>query len=189
MYLIVGLGNPGRKYEGTRHNVGFMVVQTVAKGMDIRKQWEEGEAWLQAGELNGNEVVLIQPLTYMNDSGRAVSRLVEQFQPRLSELLVILDDINLPLGSIRVRRQGSDGGHHGLASIICHLATEAFPRMRLGIGPDTPVAELTDFVLTPFTARERERVGAMVEQAGRATGVFVAEGIEKTMNTYNTVIN
>lgn len=182
MYLIVGLGNPGEKYRETRHNLGFWVLDILYGG-----GWEEAELYRYAEwMLEGVPVVLIEPLTYMNRSGLAVGEAVERWEVRLGRLLVILDDVNLPLGRLRLRLKGSDGGHKGLASVIEALGSEEFPRLRLGIGRPAD-GDLITYVLSPF----EEELGAVREMVGRAAEVvrrFVRDGPEAAMGWANVQV-
>jgi len=182
MKLVVGLGNPGPRYRDTRHNVGFRVVEEVAR----QEGWHFRSApwwrWVRA-KLAAEETVLAQPLTFMNDSGRAVQGLVTKLAIPLEELFVICDDLNLPLGQMRLRRKGSCGGHKGLASIARALASEEFPRLRLGIG--APQGDTVEFVLSEFSAGEREPAGEAIAQAADAVRSWATEGIEEAMNRFN----
>lgn len=185
--LIVGLGNPGPRYEGTRHNVGFAVVERLAARLGAGRPRAEGPALVAPVRDGGVELELAQPLTYMNRSGVAVRRLLESRRLGPEALLVIYDDIHLPLGTLRVRPGGSAGGHNGMKSIIAALGTEAFARLRVGIGPSRPVAgeDLPGFVLSPFTRSERPLVDAAVEAAADAARVWAAEGVEAAMARFN----
>lgn len=187
--IVIGLGNPGFEYEDTRHNVGFMVVDQVS--VRCRAEWRrESVTFLSAlSAIEGRPVLLVKPQTYMNNSGVAVVEVLKQSAVPLENLLVIVDDFWLDLGTIRVRAKGSDGGHNGLRSIIEHLGTEEFARIRCGIrsAPMPPKHEMAEFVLSPFEPEEREQVERMIDTAADAVEEFVRSGIERTMNIYNTV--
>ncbi len=180
--LVVGLGNPGPRYQETRHNVGFRVVAELAhqEGWKLRPTpwWRSGR-----GRLAGSQVVLAQPLTFMNDSGRAVLGLLQELGLGAGELMVVCDDLNLELGCLRLRRAGSSGGHKGLASVVRYLGGEDFTRLRLGLG--SPVGEAVEFVLSPFEPGERPVIDQAVAQAADALCCWVADGIEEAMNRYN----
>lgn len=186
--LVVGLGNPGFEYEDTRHNVGFMVVDEVS----ARHRWmwhRADDSYLIArSHALDPEVMLVKPLTFMNNSGEATRRALEQYSIPLSHLLVVVDDFWLTLGTIRVRARGSDGGHNGLRSIIEHLGTEEFARIRCGIRKEQmpPKEEMAEFVLSPFDPEERATVETMIRTAADAVEEFVRSGIERTMNIFNT---
>lgn len=190
MKVIVGLGNPGHTYHGTRHNVGFMVIQALSerRGAAMEHRMvspQDGRPAGVAGDyrLGAETVRLLMPLTMMNESGEALRAL--EVSPQ--DLLVVCDDVNLPLGTIRLRPQGGDGGHHGLASCLAVLGTEQVPRLRIGVGAERLPEELTDFVLAPFEPAERPVIHAAIAQAVDACEQWVTDGMEATMNRYNTV--
>jgi PTH1 family peptidyl-tRNA hydrolase len=182
MKLVVGLGNPGSRYRATRHNVGFQVVEEVAReeGWPLRPAswWRSAE-----GRLNAEEVVLAQPLTFMNDSGRSVRALTERLQVSQEGMLVVCDDLNIGLGEVRLRRSGSSGGHKGLASIARELQSEGFARLRIGVGP--PRGEVVEFVLSEFSREERPTADRAVVRAAEAVRCWVTVGIEEAMNRFN----
>ncbi|MEN3039119.1 MAG: aminoacyl-tRNA hydrolase [Candidatus Kryptonium sp.] len=185
MIAIFGLGNPGVEYEMTRHNVGFMVVDEIAKRVDVNFKSGKGDYLISSAKYKGNEFLLVKPLTYMNNSGVAVRDVVERFQIGLKDVLVICDDLNLPLGVIRIRQKGSDGGHNGLYSIIYHLKTAEFPRLRCGIGNPEKMKNMVDFVLSKFDEDEIEKLNEMIKQAVEATFCFISDGILTAMNRFN----
>jgi PTH1 family peptidyl-tRNA hydrolase len=185
VYLIVGLGNPGKRYRETRHNLGFIVLENLADELGLRFRRGKGPFRKAEGRIGTGQVMLIKPQTYMNQSGIAVGSLMAKRSVALSDLLVVCDDLNLPLGRIRIRARGSDGGHKGLASIIQTLHSDDFPRLRLGIGND-PLAETTDFVLSRFRKTERTAVESMVEMGCRAVVDIITRGIDTAMNAYNS---
>ncbi len=189
MVLVVGLGNPGRTYERTRHNVGFMVVDALAEEWRTVFHPGRGEFWLAECSLNQRDVILLKPTTFMNESGIAVAEAVGQFACTPDEILAVCDDFQLPLGTLRLRPQGSDGGHNGLASVIYHLQTDAFPRLRCGIGtPATPAdgSAKAGFVLEPFTADELPDVRDMVLRARDACTSTITDGLSLAMSRFNT---
>ncbi|HTX18151.1 MAG TPA: aminoacyl-tRNA hydrolase [Bacteroidota bacterium] len=187
---IVGLGNPGRPYEATRHNVGYNVILTVAREMGIPLR--EGNGEYLAGERTVGErgIRLALPTTFMNESGIAVAQLSEHFNLRPAQFLIVYDDFQLPLGTLRIRPEGSDGGHNGMASVIEHLLTDRIPRLRAGIaGPTCPVTDRKDlmaaYVLSPFEEAETASAKAMVARAAEATRAYIERGIEFAMNNFN----
>ncbi|MCK4271168.1 aminoacyl-tRNA hydrolase [bacterium] len=185
MQLALGLGNPGEKYARTRHNLGFRVVDLLGDRLGTSFEIHEDRYLIGLGLLEDAQIALVKPLTYMNESGRAAINLIEGYQVDLDRLLVICDDTNLPLGKIRLRRSGSDGGHRGLESIIYHLASENFPRLRMGIGPLPENQDMVTFVLANFEPEEEILVTRMVQLAAEAASCFLQDGIEDAMNRYN----
>lgn len=188
MKWIVGLGNPGTMFKGTRHNVGYEVVDELLRMHD--GDWKEGRGeYLVASLEHGSlPLSLVKPLTSMNDCGVAVSDVVLSNRVDWDDLLVVCDDFNLPLGRLRLRPGGSDGGHNGLYSIIYQMQTERFPRLRCGIASEHLPARkelLSDFVLTPFEPNELPTVKRMIARAAEAASVFVEEGMEKSMSHFN----
>ncbi len=189
MLFIIGLGNPGDEYIETRHNVGFAIVDTLAKLTETRLDEHRGECIIGWARYHQTTFGLVKPQTYMNNSGIAVKDVLETYNSSPHELLVITDDFHLPLGALRLRLRGSDGGHNGLYSIIYHLQTEDFPRMRCGIsGASVPAAKSTmaDYVLAPFEQNEQEIVRRMILQARDAALATTEHGIQFAMNRYNT---
>ena len=186
MKLIVGLGNPGREYRDTRHNVGFMVVDALADRWRVNDEWRERFEALQIKTTVGAEPVIIaKPLTFMNLSGQAVSAIAGFFKIEPADVFAIVDEAALPLGRLRARREGGAGGHNGLKSLIQHLGTQAFPRMRVGVGRGADGRDLSDHVLGRFETAERDTVSAAVLRAAEATEMFIADGIERVMNAFN----
>jgi len=181
---VVGLGNPGDTYLLTRHNVGFRVLSLLIKKFNCIKCIKKRYYKIFSYTTKFEKVVLVKPLVFINNSGEAVRQLVEEYDINLEELLVICDDFNLPLGKIRIRKKGSDGGHNGLASIIRSLNNQNFPRLRCGIGfcRNTNVSE---FVLSPFSKNEKIAVERMIKTASNAVEDFYRKGIDWTMNNYN----
>ena len=192
MKAIIGLGNPGLKYHGTRHNVGFAVVDALANRAHVDFESARVDAlvgrWRRP--VGGDDVLLVKPLTFMNASGEAVGGLLRYFKIELADLLVIVDEVQLPVGKLRARARGSAGGHNGLKSVIAHVGEE-FSRLRLGVGrgPEGPGGkgqrDLADHVLSRFEEDERAEVERMIARAADAADVFVTGGIAEVMNQYN----
>jgi peptidyl-tRNA hydrolase, PTH1 family len=187
MRLIVGLGNPGREYRETRHNVGFMVVDEIAR----RHKLTLGMAPSQIPDAMiakkfGDEPLLVaKPLTFMNNSGEAVAALARYYDVPIGDLLIVIDEVALPFGRLRARARGSAGGHNGLKSVIGRLGTTEVARLRLGVGRGDARRDLADHVLSKFEADEQSALGEFIARAADAAEMFAAEGIEKVMNTYN----
>jgi PTH1 family peptidyl-tRNA hydrolase len=187
---VVGLGNVGRKYAGTRHNLGFEVVGKVAQTLEAvplpgRATFEAAEASIQDG-LPEQKLILAWPTTYMNLSGEAVLELMGELALAPDEILVVVDDCNLPLGALRFRSEGSDGGHNGLTSIIECIGSQRFPRLRLGVGAPPSGQNLIDFVLTRFRAEEKAEVERMVALAAEAVIFAATHRLERAMSQFNT---
>jgi peptidyl-tRNA hydrolase len=192
MYCIVGLGNHGSEYTQTRHNAGFLVVDEFAAVTGVTFRPGKGDYWFAQCSLNNVEVALLKPATFMNNSGIAVQEFLEQQEIPLNSLLVVCDDFQLPLGTIRLRQNGTDGGHNGLSSIIYHLQTDQFARLRCGIASAMMPAEKTkmkDFVLEQFSESELPNVKLMVERARDACISCIEDGIDRTMNRFNTKLS
>jgi PTH1 family peptidyl-tRNA hydrolase len=184
---IVGLGNPGRRYEGTRHNVGFAVLDLLAQRRGLAFESAPAEALVAKWRRPAAEtelVLLAKPLTFMNASGQAVGDLVRYFKIPPGDLLIVVDEAALPLGRLRLRRSGSAGGHNGLKSIIQHVGSE-FPRLRLGVGRGDPKWDLADHVLSTFEPEERQVVEEAVVRAADCVEAFVELGVDAAMNRYN----
>ncbi len=183
--LIVGLGNPGIRYEDTKHNVGFRVIDSLQTRLSAGKLPRNliCKSLVMQATWHDLPIILAKPMTYMNNSGVAVAALIRQFEIPLSELCIIYDDIHLDLGVLRMRQKGSDGGQKGMKSIIQHLGTTAFPRLRIGIGE--PIGDLTDYVLTDFTEDEEIKIAHTVDRAVGALETFVKNDILTAMNQFN----
>lgn len=186
MYIIAGLGNPEQKYEGTRHNIGFQVLDELAKKHDIKILESKFKGLMGKGMIQGQKVILLKPLTYMNLSGECIGEATGYFKiDETAELIVIADDINLDVGQIRIRKKGSAGGHNGLKDIISHLGHEAFIRIRMGVGDKPAGYDLADYVLGHFTKEEEELLSESRKNAVLAIETIIGNGPDKAMNLYN----
>ncbi|MDG5767894.1 aminoacyl-tRNA hydrolase [Balneolales bacterium ANBcel1] len=185
MPLIVGLGNIGDAYEGTRHNIGFSIIDRLAGTLSAGMEPTDGPFILGVGRFKGVKTILIKPTTLMNNSGLAVLRACRMYHYLPSDILVCYDDINLPTGKIRLRPEGGAGGHNGIQSIIDHLKTESFPRLRFGIGNEFDRGQQSEYVLSRFTEEQASPVAEGVEKAHDACLTFIREGIVHAMNAYN----
>jgi len=182
---VVGLGNPGPRYERTRHNAGFMVIDELAARTRAAGRLR-AEVWIAEVTLAGQAALLVKPQSYMNLSGEPVARLVAEQDSSAADLVVVVDDVALPLGRLRVRSHGSDGGHNGLRSLVAALGTEDFARVRIGVGMEPPPdVDLADFVLGEFLAEELTRVREVVGQAADAVCCLLEEGAAAAMNRFN----
>ena len=186
MYLIVGLGNPGMKYDATKHNMGFKVIDELVETYGIPSSGTSLKGMYGKGVIGGEKVILIKPMTYMNNSGECVRAFVDYYKvdPE-EEMIIIYDDITLEPGSIRIRKKGSAGGHNGIKSIIAHLGTEKFKRIRVGVGEKPKNCDLADFVLSPFKPEEKAAVREGIEKAAKAVEVILTDGADAAMNQYN----
>lgn len=185
MKLIVGLGNPGRRYRQTRHNVGWEVISRLARRARIAVDEEDGFSDVGRGAIGGTRVILARPQTYVNVSGEAVRDLRRRHRLRPQDIVVVVDDLDLPLGRLRLRASGSAGGHNGLKSIIEAIGTTEFPRLRVGIGRPPEGVDPADHVLTRFTSDEQAVVDAALDRAAEAIETAITEGIETAMNRFN----
>lgn len=185
MKLIVGLGNPGYEYYLTPHNLGFMAVDHVAESCGVEISRREAQALTASTHLAEQAVVLAKPQTFMNLSGMAVARLLERYELPVQDLIVLVDDVDLPLGSLRIRPRGSAGSHNGLKSIIGALQADEFGRVRMGVKPEGPVEDLVSYVLGPLRKADLKVVAEMLDQASEAVRVILKEGISRAMNRYN----
>ncbi len=186
MYIIAGLGNPGRQYEGTRHNVGFSVIDILADKYGIALDFEKHKAICGKGVIEGEKVILVKPLTFMNLSGESLQEVVHYYKvdPE-NDLIVISDDIDLDVGRIRVRPKGSAGGHNGLKNIIAHLGTDGFARVKVGVGSKPKGWDLADWVLGHFSDEDEKLVQESKKNAALAVVDIMQEGCEKAMNHFN----
>lgn len=184
MKIIAGLGNPGLRYRRTRHNIGFMVVEALASKYKIRLSKKGFNGRYGIGRIAGEEIMLFEPMTFMNLSGEAVKSVMTSKVEEKSDILIILDDFNIPLGSIRLRSKGSDGGHNGLRSIGAHIGGE-FSRLRIGIGKEMLSEDTANFVLSPFLKKERQVLEATIQKSVESVEVWLTDGIIDAMNRYN----
>ena len=185
-WLVVGLGNPGDKYEGTRHNAGFMVIDQLAEGLKIPVQRLKFKALTNTAEIAGHKVLLMKPVTYMNLSGEAVGEAAAFYKVPPERVLVLSDEVSLAPGKIRVRRSGSAGGHNGLKDIIAHLGTDQFPRIRVWVGQKPhPDYDMADWVLGRFQGEDKKAVEAAVERAAGAVACLIEKGVDQAMSRYN----
>ena len=186
MFLIVGLGNPTLQYEGTRHNVGFDVIDLLADKYNITVETRKGRAYIGKGMMEGKKVILAKPQTYMNLSGESVRSLVDYYKiDEESELLIVYDDVSLGVGQLRIRKKGSAGGHNGIKNIISHLDTNVFMRIKIGVGEKPKKYDLADYVLSRFSKVEREQMEEGYEKAVRAAVMILNGGTDAAMNEYN----
>lgn len=186
MYIIVGLGNPGKQYEHTRHNIGFEVISRLAEEAGIDVIEKKHKAVIGKGIMDGQKVLLAKPQTFMNLSGESVRELIDYYKAdETAELIVILDDISLEPGNVRVRKKGSAGGHNGLKNIIAHLGHDTFIRVRLGVGGKPEGYDLADYVLGHFTAGDRKAMDEALELASEAVRMILRDGPDMAMNHTN----
>lgn len=183
--LIVGLGNPGPKYENTRHNVGFRVVDALADQLRVSSFAREHDAMVGWGQYKNQKIGLAKPVTFMNRSGNAVAPLCEYNNLSPSDLLIIVDDLDLPVGTIRLRPKGSSGGHNGLEHVAQRLDTTAFPRLRIGIGSDFGDGKQVDYVLSPFAPDQQQPIQEAIEDAAEAVLTTVREDLSSAMTRFN----
>ncbi len=185
-WMIVGLGNPGREYEKTRHNVGFRAVEILAAQQKSKIDRLKFRALTRMVNYNGMKLLLVEPQTYMNASGASVSALATYYKVKPERILVLFDDISLPVGRIRVRRDGSAGGHNGIKSLIQSLGTDQFPRVKVGVGAKPhPDYDLADWVLSKFSAQEEKALAPALENAAAAALLVLEQGVEKAASAYN----
>lgn len=185
MKVIVGLGNPGTKYAGTRHNIGFDTVTALADKYSIKLKDKRFNGLIGEGFIEGEKVMLVQPQTYMNLSGECVGLIAGFYKLDAEDIIVICDDINLDTGRLRIRAKGSAGGHNGLKNIIAHLGTEAFPRIRIGVGEKTEGWDLADYVLARFSGEDEATMRKAIKNAVGAVETWISYDIGKAMNLYN----
>lgn len=188
MKIVVGLGNPGSKYEGSRHNIGFLVIDRLAQRRAIGLDRSACDALIGLGRSDEEALLLAKPQTFMNRSGVAVAALLQQYGASAADLVVIYDDLDLPLGRLRIRSQGSAGGHRGVSSIIEHLGDLTFPRIRVGIGRPPEGMAVIDYVLSRFTDAEAEDLAKTVERAADAVDCLLQDGIKPAMDVYNRAV-
>lgn len=188
MHIIIGLGNPTREYQATRHNVGWDVITRLSDDFRIPLDFKKHKAICGKGVIEGEKVILAQPVTYMNLSGESVRELVDFYKVTPQDIIVIYDDISLEVGQLRIRKKGSAGGHNGMKSIISHLGTDEFPRIRVGIGDKPQGWDLADYVLSRFQDEEQPVIREALKNASDACRMILTDGIDAAMNQYNKKI-
>ncbi len=184
-WLIVGLGNPGLQYERTRHNLGFMLIDRLAREAQTQVKRDECRALIGRAEIEGQRSELVKPQTFMNLSGEAINCLLKKPERSVGKLIVVTDDLALPFGAVRLRGKGSAGGHNGLKSIIECLRTNEFIRLRIGIQPEHPISNTKNFVLENFSKNETETIEEILEKSAEAIRAVISDGIEKAMAMFN----
>lgn len=184
---IIGLGNPGKQYEKTRHNIGFMVADAVASALRCNKKYTE-KCFSHIYECPDHDLIIAKPQTYMNNSGIAVKNIIEDYNLKPDEILVVYDDLDLPLGSARLRKKGSSGGHRGMISIIENIKTEEFPRLKIGIGRPERKEQVVNYVLSPFTKEEQLIVEKVIQRSVQCILNVLKYGIDKSINFCNQKI-
>ena len=185
MYLIAGLGNPGTQYAGTRHNAGFSCIDELADKYNISVDTAKHKGLIGKGVIAGEKVLLVKPMTYMNNSGECIREVMDYYKADIDDLIVVFDDISLIPGKLRLRAKGSAGGHNGIKSIIAHLGTEQFNRIKFGVGDKPKGWDLVDWVLGRFNAEDKEILEQGRDRACEAVACIMNEGIESGMNKYN----
>ena len=185
MYIIAGLGNPGKEYAGSRHNVGFMTLDELADRYNIDVREKAHKALIGKGMIEGNKVILVKPQTYMNLSGESIRSVMDYYKTEPSDFIVIYDDISLEPGQIRIRKKGSAGGHNGIKNIIAHLGTQEFPRIRIGVGEKPRGMDLADYVLGRFPKEQQAVMEEAYRDAAEAACMMIEDGADAAMNHYN----
>lgn len=185
MKLVVGLGNPTARYDKTRHNVGFEVIDALADKYNITLDTMKHKGMYGKGKIDGQSVILLKPMTFMNLSGESVALVSGYYKVAPEDIIVIYDDINLDVGRLRIREKGSAGGHNGMKNIIAHLGTEEFPRLRIGVGMKPPKMDLADYVLSHFSEEEQALMNQGYDKACEALKLLLLDDIPQAMNQYN----
>ena len=185
MYIIAGLGNPGKEYENTRHNIGFDVIDRLAEEENIAVMESKHKALIGKGYVAGQKVILAKPQTFMNLSGESIREAVDYYKIDPEDIIVIYDDISLDPGQLRIRLKGSAGGHNGIKNIIAYLGTQEFPRIKVGVGAKPPKMDLADYVLSRFGAEEQKIMDEAFGEAAEAAVMMMTTGAERAMNHYN----
>lgn len=183
--ILAGLGNPGRKYENTRHNIGFEIIERIGQALNAGPLQEKFDAYYGKHQHAGHSLVLLKPLTYMNNSGRSIAAAAKFYKTPIDRLLLICDDLALPLGKLRLRRSGSSGGQKGLQSVIDQIGSSDFARLRIGIGSTPPGWDTADYVLSRFTPTERPAIETACQNAVDAAFCWLTDGVEAAMNRFN----
>lgn len=185
MYIIVGLGNPGKQYEHTRHNVGFEVIDILADQIGICIEEKKHKALCGRGILEGQKVVLVKPQTFMNLSGESVRAIFDFYKVESKDIIIVYDDVSLEPGQLRIRGKGSAGGHNGIKNIIAHLGTQEFPRVKVGVGEKPKGMDLADYVLSRFSKEEQDTMEEAFHEAANAVTMMVKQDIDSAMNHFN----
>ena len=185
MIFIVGLGNPGTRFAATRHNIGFEVIERLAYDHNIKVDKKKHHAFVGKGVIKGEKVILMKPQTYMNDSGRAIADVLNFYKEGSDSVIVIYDDTSLDIGRLRIRERGSAGGHNGIKSVIAHIGTQEFDRVKVGVGEKPPGWDLADYVLSRFDDSEMKVMKAAVKLSADAVVKMIDEGSQAAMNIYN----
>ena len=185
MYIIAGLGNPGKEYEKTRHNAGFAVIDELASKHNIDIDNSKFKGMLGKGVINGEKVVLVKPLTYMNNSGECIRAVMDYYKADIEDFIVVFDDISLDVGKLRIRPKGSAGGHNGIKSIIAHLGSDGFKRVKFGVGNKPSGWDLADWVLGRFNKEDEKTLEETKKKACEAIETIMADGTEAAMNKFN----
>ena len=185
MYLIAGLGNPSKTYEGTRHNVGFSMIDVIGSKFDIDVTTKKHKALVGRGVIDGMRVILAKPQTYMNLSGESIREIADFYKIEPENIIIIYDDISLDVGQLRIRKKGSAGGHNGVKNIIAHLGPQEFPRIKVGIGNKPEGGDLADYVLSRYSKAEQEALEEAAEGVVGALKLMLADDIDGAMNRYN----
>lgn len=185
MKVIAGLGNPGREYAQTKHNVGFLMVDALAAHLGVTEWREKYDAFIARARIGSEAILLVKPQTYMNESGRAIAPLMNFYKLEAEDLIVAHDDMDIPVGTIRIRKKGSSGGHNGIKSILAHLGDEHFARVRIGIGRPLPGWTVVNHVLAPFPPEDAAKVSEAIHYLVPAIECIVTEDVDKAMNRYN----
>jgi len=184
--VVLGIGNPGKRYENTRHNIGFLILNTFAAKKNLSFYPSRGDYYYSLTDTDGNPFILVKPSTYVNNSGIAVLQVIQEYNISPKDMLVIVDDINLTVGSVRVRASGGDGGHNGMRSIIYHLESKDFPRIRIGIGSSFSKGYMADYVLSKFHKDETEQVNSASETVLKLMEEFIAGGYKQMLDFYSS---
>lgn len=184
-FLVAGLGNPGEEYEYTPHNLGFLVVDRLAEAHSIRVSRKENDARVGLGSIRGKRVALAKPQTYVNESGRSLKGLLERYELEADHLVVVYDELDLPWGALRIRSQGSAAGHNGMKSVIAHLGTQSFPRVRVGVDRGSQGGRGAGYLLSRLKRSGRQEMEEMADRAAAAVETIIAEGVEKSMAMFN----
>ena len=185
MKIIIGLGNIGREYENTRHNAGFMAIDKLAQMLEMDFNQEKFSAYFAKKKIDGEDIILLKPTTYMNNSGIALRQCMDFYKVPSEDILVLYDDMDMPVGKLRLRQKGSAGGHNGIKSIIAHLGTQEFPRVKVGVGEKPSRMDLADYVLGHFSKEEQATMDDAVKEAADAVCEIVNVGIAQAMNDHN----